>query len=134
MQYKGSDPYFHWEILTPGEANTSVIVVHDNKSEPINLFEPLKTEEVLIEEIVTDEIDASEKFESKISDHIAWLQDEDKVDDCKCLAMINGDDFDNAFGGDVGLFSDGYVYLFFYENETFLESNDNAGKITFQFS
>jgi hypothetical protein len=129
--YYLDDDFKHWEELINNEDNQSVIIYSLVEGKEFNKSE-ITSSPVLIT-IEDCEENPARRTISSIGENLKWIQDVEVVSNHKCLIVINGDDFDESFTPDVGIFSGGAVYCFIRSN---LKNGDFGpiGKITFQFS
>lgn len=132
--YSLSDNFVHWESLTTDIKNKSVAIIHNNNSLPRNEYQKEISTAKRIFLVKTSEIDTNKNFDSKILGEPAWLQDQDSIDNYKCVLAINGDDIDTGFPEEPGIFSDGMIYLFLKNGYENCVKPSVQGLITFQFS
>jgi hypothetical protein len=134
MPCKIQDTFYHWDLLAASKDNTSRVILHNNSGEYRNEFADLNVRPFVMSVKVDDTADSDKVFKSKISQEIAWLQDIDELHNVECQIMFDGDDLDSVFGGDLGLFTDGYVYIFLPTPPLGNPVLHDVGKLTFQFS
>lgn len=126
------DSLLHWDLLTASDKNTSTIIIHSNKGTEVNKFFDMESKSKLVQ--VGEAGENEENFVSKISKNVDWLQGAEGFPDQSCRFMLNGDDFDFAFGADAGIFSGGFLYILLPHHEKCETEKVSGGKVLFQFS
>ena len=132
--YNLDDTFLHWENLTPDEKNISSVIFHANDGKYRNEYsKELSTAKV----ILLDEdsaLDSPTNFCSKIYGVPAWLQDVDVMQGYQSVLAFTGDDVDIGFPEEIGIFSDGIVYVFLKDGFQYCANPSVQGFITFQFT
>ncbi|UVL88581.1 DUF1963 domain-containing protein [Pseudomonas sichuanensis] len=132
--YDQEDTYLHWETLTSEAGNASVVLLHDNSGIASSGGHDSLSPARLIQLDITDEAEPCGHFKSRVSQHIAWLQDCEQIEGHACHLMVNGDDFDVGLAEAPGVFSDGVVYVFLSTDFHKQCRPGKCGLMTFQFS